>query len=321
MNLAMRLIDEAKEGGANAIKFQTYKADTLVSKNSPAYWDLSKEPIKNQYELFKKYDKFWKDEFVELKTYCDKTDIEFLSTPFDLESASFLNDMMDVFKVSSSDITNKPFIQYICDFGKPLILSTGASNLDEIKEASEWVESKDNPLACYLKTLGANLFRGSESDLIERFYEAAKKWQATRVVRISADCPFISGSEIDRLITFFKSGNYDFAYNNVPVNNCYPDGIGAEIMSFAVLEKLHKEAKNQYDREHVSTYIHSHPQTFKIGTFDPEDQILQCPETRIDLDTPEDYEKLMRMDVNINMDAHEIVNAANLVGKRRQIIH
>ncbi|MBK50006.1 MAG: acetylneuraminic acid synthetase [Chloroflexi bacterium] len=147
MNLAMRLIDEAKEGGANAIKFQTYKADTLVSKNSPAYWDLSKEPIKNQYELFKKYDKFWKDEFVELKTYCDKTDIEFLSTPFDLESASFLNDMMDVFKVSSSDITNKPFIQYICDFGKPLILSTGASNLDEIKEASEWVESKGNPLA------------------------------------------------------------------------------------------------------------------------------------------------------------------------------
>jgi len=175
---------------------------------------------------------------------------------------------------------------------------------------------KDNPLACYLKTLGANLFRGSESDLIERFYEAAKKWQATCVVRISADCPFISGSEIDRLITFFKSGNYDFAYNNVPVNNCYPDGIGAEIMSFTVLEKLHKEAKNQYDREHVSTYIHSHPQTFKIGTFDPEEQILQCPETRIDLDTPEDYEKLMRMDVNINMDAHEIVNAANLIGKK-----
>ena len=103
---------------------------------------------------------------------------------------------------------------------------------------------KDNPLACYLKTLGANLFRGSESDFIERFYEAAKKWQATRVVRISADCPFISGSEIDRLITFFKSGNYDFAYNNVPVNNCYPDGIGAEIMSFAVLEKLHKSYAN-----------------------------------------------------------------------------
>ena len=147
MNLAMRLIDEAKEGGANAIKFQTYKADTLVSKNSPAYWDLSKEPIQSQYELFKKYDKFWRDEFVELKNYCDKNDIEFLSTPFDLESAHFLNDLMDVFKISSSDITNKPFIQYICDFGKPLILSTGASNLDEIKEASEWVESKGNPLA------------------------------------------------------------------------------------------------------------------------------------------------------------------------------
>ena len=147
MDLAKRLIDEAKEGGADAIKFQTYKADTLVSKNSPAYWDLGKEPTKSQYELFRKYDKFWKDEFVALKNYCDKANIEFLSTPFDLESAGFLNDLMDVFKISSSDITNKPFIQYICEFGKPIILSTGAYNLDEIKEATEWVESRGNPLA------------------------------------------------------------------------------------------------------------------------------------------------------------------------------
>ena len=195
-----------------------------------------------------------------------------------------------------------------------------AQEIDELVFAIP-ESKKDDPLYNCLINLGANVFRGDEFDLIGRFYNTAKIWHATDIVRICADCPFISGSEIDRLITFFKSGNYDFAYNNVPVNNCYPDGIGAEIMSFAVLEKLHKEAKNQYDREHVSTYIHSHPQTFKIGTFDPEDQILQCPETRIDLDTPEDYEKLMRMDVNINMDAHEIVNAANLVGKRRQIIH
>mgnify|MGYP003975868449 CR=1 FL=1 len=147
LDLAKRLIDEAKEGGADAIKFQTYRADTIASKNSPAYWDLDKEPTANQHKLFKRYDKFWKDEFVELKNYCDKVDIEFLSTPFDLESARFLNDLMDVFKVSSSDMTNKPFIEYICDLGRPVILSTGASNLDEIKEAAEWVESKDNPLA------------------------------------------------------------------------------------------------------------------------------------------------------------------------------
>lgn len=147
MGLAKRLIDEAKEGGADAIKFQTYKAETIASKNSPSYWDTTKEPAKTQYELFKKYDKFWKNEFEELKKYCDKVGIEFLSTPFDIESAKFLNELMPVFKISSSDITNKPFIEYICHFGKPIILSTGASFLHEIQEAVLWIEKFGNPLA------------------------------------------------------------------------------------------------------------------------------------------------------------------------------
>ena len=147
LELAKRLIDEAAEGGAHAIKFQTYKAETIASKNSPAYWDVSQEKTDSQYKLFKKYDRFWKDEFETLKVYCDQAHIEFMSTPFDTESASFLNDLMDVFKISSSDITNKPFIEYISDFGKPIILSTGASNLDEISRAINWINTKKQKYA------------------------------------------------------------------------------------------------------------------------------------------------------------------------------
>lgn len=147
MDTAKRLIDEAKEGGADAIKFQTYKAETIASKDSPAYWDTTKEPTESQYKLFKKHDKFWKKEFVELKKYCENANIEFMSTPFDVEAADFLNDLMDVFKISSSDITNKPFIEYICNFEKPIILSTGASYLHEIEEAVYWVDNKEVPLA------------------------------------------------------------------------------------------------------------------------------------------------------------------------------
>ncbi|GLP98277.1 acetylneuraminic acid synthetase [Methylophaga thalassica] len=147
MDIAKRLVDEAKEGGADAIKFQTYKADTLASKHSPAYWDTSKEPTLSQHELFSKHDKFWKKEMVELKKYCDTADIEFMSTPFDIESADFLNDLMSVYKISSSDITNKPFIEYISKFNKPIILSTGASHLWEIQEAVSWIEMNGNPLA------------------------------------------------------------------------------------------------------------------------------------------------------------------------------
>ena len=147
MGIARRLIDEAAEAGANAIKFQTYKAGMLASKNSPSYWDTTKEPTKSQFELFSKYDKFWKPEFEELKKQCDIVEIEFMSTPFDLESANFLSDLVDVFKISSSDITNKPFIKNIAAYGKPVILSTGASRSDEISEALEWIGLEKIPVA------------------------------------------------------------------------------------------------------------------------------------------------------------------------------
>lgn len=147
MELARRLIDEAAEAGADAIKFQTYKADTIASKDSPAYWDLSQEPTTSQHALFQKYDAFWKNEFEQLKVYCDRAGIVFLSTPFDVESADFLSDLVPAFKVSSSDITNKPFIEHICRHGKPIILSTGASELAEIQEAKAWIEACSVPLA------------------------------------------------------------------------------------------------------------------------------------------------------------------------------
>ena len=174
MDIARRLIDEAALGGADAIKFQTYKAGTLASKHSPAYWDTSKEPTPSQYELFKKHDSFWKGEFENLKKHCDQAGIAFMSTPFDVESAKFLNDMMDVFKISSSDLTNRPFIEFMCDFKKPIIMSTGAASLAEIAEAVSWIEAKGNPLAllhCVLNypTMDENAALGMIPALVRHF--------------------------------------------------------------------------------------------------------------------------------------------------------
>ena len=81
-------------------------------------------------------------------------------------------------------------------------------------------------------------------------------------------------------------------------------------MSFEVLERLYNEVIDPYDREHVSTYIRSHPELFEIGTFDPRDPRLHFPAIRVDLDTQQDYEKLSRLNVTIDMDAHEIIQAA-----------
>lgn len=177
MDTAKRLIDEAAKSGAQAIKFQTYKAETIASKDSPSYWDLSKEPTRSQFELFKKYDKFWKSEYEDLKNYCDEADIEFLSTPFDIEAATFLNDLMPVFKISSSDITNLPFIEFICKFKKPILLSTGASYPEEITEAVEVIQKYKLPyclMHCILNypTEDKNANLGMILDLRRRFPNA-----------------------------------------------------------------------------------------------------------------------------------------------------
>ena len=147
LDIAKRLIDEALEGGAHAIKFQSYKAETLASKDSPAYWDTSLEKTSSQFELFKKYDSFWKNEYEELAVHCKRSGIEFLSTPFDAESAAYLNDLMDVIKISSSDLNNKPFVRLLAGFEKPLIVSTGASHLWEVSEFLSWVDTSTIPVA------------------------------------------------------------------------------------------------------------------------------------------------------------------------------
>lgn len=136
IDTARRMIDAAAGAGADAIKFQTYRADTLAARESPAYWDLTKEPTTSQRELFSRYDKFWKDEFEILRRHCDEAGIEFLSTPFDDESATFLADLVGAFKVASADLTNHPFLEHVASFGKPVLLSTGASNLWEVEEAA-----------------------------------------------------------------------------------------------------------------------------------------------------------------------------------------
>ncbi len=174
IDIAIELINLAADGGANAIKFQTYKADKIASKISPYYWDLKSEKTKSQYMLFKKYDKFWKKEYEKLYNHCLKKNIEFISTPFDLQSAKFLNDMMSSFKISSSDITNKILIDYICEFNKPILLSTGASNLSEINMAVKWITSKNIPLGllhCILNypTRNANANLGMIKDLESKF--------------------------------------------------------------------------------------------------------------------------------------------------------
>ncbi|MCR5627499.1 MAG: N-acetylneuraminate synthase family protein [Lachnospiraceae bacterium] len=135
MEAAKKMCLAARNAGIHAVKFQTYKAETLAAKDSPSYWDRREEPTESQYELFKKFDSFGEKEYKEIKVYCEKIDIDFLSTAFDFESADYLDKIMDVYKISSSDLSNLPFIEYQAKKNKPILLSVGASNKQEIDRA------------------------------------------------------------------------------------------------------------------------------------------------------------------------------------------
>lgn len=135
IDLAKKNIELAKEGGAHAVKFQSYKAEKLACKNSPAYWDTTKESTESQFSLFKKYDSFGPDEYWLLKEFCDSVGIEFMSTPFDIDAVNYLDDMVKCFKVASADLTNTPLLREIGQKSKPVILSTGASTFAETERA------------------------------------------------------------------------------------------------------------------------------------------------------------------------------------------
>lgn len=139
MDAAKLMVERAAKAGMHAVKFQTYKAGTLAAKASPYYWDITEEPTRSQYELFKKFDSFGETEYREIAAYCEEVGIEFLSTPFDFESADYLCDLMNVYKISSSDLSNLPFIAHMARKNKPVILSIGASNEDEIRRAVDTI--------------------------------------------------------------------------------------------------------------------------------------------------------------------------------------
>ncbi len=138
LEYAERLIKSAAKAGADIIKFQTYKADKLTTKNAKRFWDWNGEKNKDgsQFDSYSELDSFGLEEYIKLKKMCDKYKIEFLSTPFDEESVEILLKVgVKGFKIASCDITNFPLIEYISKKKLPVLLSTGASNINEIKAA------------------------------------------------------------------------------------------------------------------------------------------------------------------------------------------
>ena len=145
LSRAEEMIREAARGGADAIKFQTFIPEKLVTRDAPKFWDIQGCPGETQYEEFGMMPHLSHEEYIHLKKIADENRIHFFSTPSDEESADLLENVgVPFYKISSMDLTHVPLLKHIAKKGKPIILSTGASDLYEIQEAVSIIEAEGN---------------------------------------------------------------------------------------------------------------------------------------------------------------------------------
>jgi spore coat polysaccharide biosynthesis protein SpsF len=143
----------------------------------------------------------------------------------------------------------------------------------------------DDEIAAFCEQAGVRYFRGSESDVLDRYYQTAKNVAATTIVRVTADCPFIDPTIIDKVITAHLGNGYDYISNTI--YRSYPDGLDVEVFSFDALAKAWQEARLASEREHVTPYIWKNEGLFLLGGVRQEDDQSAL---RWTVDEPADFE-------------------------------
>lgn len=188
---------------------------------------------------------------------------------------------------------------------------TSSRRLDDVVVAIPDTRNDDILAQFITENLKIKVYRGAEQNVLKRFVGAAKFANADRVVRVCADNPLVSGEVIDDLVQFFTDHPCDYAYNQGDGGrtNTYPDGLGAEVVPFTLLEWLDKNTTDARHREHCLTYIVDNPGQFTIKTFDPPDQRIACPWLKVDMDSLEDYCRLAFKDFSITSTPYDIVQA------------
>ena len=166
-----------------------------------------------------------------------------------------------------SDSTRFPQKALVDILGKPMIIHL----LERIKKSklidqlviATTTRKIDDPIVEVVRECGISIFRGSYEDVLDRYYQAAKKYHADIIVRITGDCPLIDPHIVDMVIQHFLENEYHYVSN--VLEPTYPDGLDVEVLSYEALKKTWKEARLLSEREHVTSYIRNHPERFRIS--------------------------------------------------------
>lgn len=152
-----------------------------------------------------------------------------------------------------ADLSGKPFIWHVVNRLKfvkkidKIVLATTTNSLDD--ELMEWAKNE-----------GVDCFRGDENNVLKRFYETAKFYNAKIILRVTADDPFKDPIVIGKVIDLLKINEIDFAYNNYPPS--FPEGLDTEVFTFKALENAYFNSKDDFEKEHVTQYFYRHPELF-----------------------------------------------------------
>jgi spore coat polysaccharide biosynthesis protein SpsF len=178
--------------------------------------------------------------------------------------------------------------------GKLIVATTASANDDQVENLC--------------KHISVPCFRGSEHDVLDRFYKAALCYNSDHIIRLTGDCPIIDPDLLDEIVKFYFKGGFDYASNTVEPS--FPDGLDVEIFSFTALKQAWEEAKLSSQREHVTPFIHQQPGRFNIGSFKSKENLSSM---RWTVDGPEDFQLVSRI--------YEILYPANPFFSTEDVLH
>ena len=182
-----------------------------------------------------------------------------------------------------------------------------SNELDNIVLATT-TEKKDDILEEYSSKKDIDYFRGSEEDVLSRYYHAAKKYNADIIVRITSDCPLIDSDIVDEAIRQHNLSNSDYTANTI--KRTFPRGLDVEVFNFNALELDYKNATEKYQREHVTPYIIENPERFRLKNVEAKGNLYR-PDIRITIDTIEDFQLIKKIIQNfhdIRFKSEEIID-------------
>lgn len=183
----------------------------------------------------------------------------------------------------AADLGGKPLLQRVVERARR------AATLELVAVATT-VNPADDRVAKLCEDVRIPFFRGSENDVLDRYYRAAARFSADVIVRLTADCPLLDPEVIDRVIRAFLSGGCDYASNTIEPT--YPDGLDTEVVSRAALERAWREARLASEREHVTPYIWKNPGLFRLCAVKGEDNLSGL---RWTVDEPQDLDLVRRI--------------------------